>query len=71
MNAIKTMIRRRQIKRILADKSGASLWEYLLVIAIVCIIGAALISVISGGTGIASIWNALFAKFSSLISTAL
>ena len=71
MNAIRTLKLKRNIDKLLADKKGASLWEYLLVIAIVCIIGAALISVISGGSGIAALWTNLFNKFSSLISTAL
>lgn len=54
----------------MADKSGGSLWEYLLVIVIVCVLGSGLISVITGSGGIASLWNGLYTKFTNLVNTA-
>lgn len=70
MNRIKTMLMDAQIKAMAfaTDKKAASLWEYLLVIAVVCIIGAALISVVSReGGGIASLWQQLFGKIQALV----
>lgn len=58
------------VKAAMANKKAASLWEYLLVIAIVCIIGGALISVITGSGGIASLWNGLMTKFTSWLNLA-
>ena len=51
------------------SRSGASLWEYLLVIVIVCVLGAGLINVISGEqNGIAALWTQLYAKFTQLVN---
>lgn len=55
---------------VLSNNGGAALWEYLLVIAIVCIIGAALITALQGSNGIGALWNGLYAKLSGLIGLA-
>lgn len=58
------------IAEVLSNNGGAALWEYLLVIAIVCIIGAVLITAIQGQNGISALWNQLFGRLSSLIGSA-
>lgn len=58
----------KAVKSVLKSKSGASMWEYLLVIAIVCVIGAALLAVINGDGGISTMWQGLVNKFSSLLN---
>ena len=51
------------------DRSGAALWEYLLVIVIVVVIGGVLLSAIKGSNGIGKIWNNLFNQFNNLTNT--
>lgn len=57
-----------EVKTVLADKSGASLWEYLLVIVVVIVIGGAVIAAVSGDNGIGSIWTNLMNRFNTLIN---
>lgn len=58
-----------EAKYILSDNRGASLWEYLLVIALVCVIGGIIIATVSGNNGIGAIWDTLMARFRTLINS--
>ena len=69
MNRIKTMLLNAKIKAITlaANKKAASLWEYLLVIALVCVVGGILLQVI--GPGIRSLWTTLLSRLTDLVNT--
>lgn len=56
------------VRYALSNTSGASLWEYLLVIALVCVIGGIIIAAVSGNNGIGTLWDTLMDKFKSLIN---
>lgn len=54
----------------LQDRSGASLWEYLLLIAIVAVIGGVLLSAITKDNGgIESLWDTLFDRFNDTLNS--
>ena len=57
-----------QVKAAIKDRSGASLWEYLLVIVVVIVIGGAIIGVVGGNNGISKIWSNLMSRFNALIN---